>query len=110
MNKDTVELLRECDAGTKTAVNSFKEVLDNVQSQELMSLLQESLSEHQSIGDELHAILDKEGVAYTKLLADENKEFATQLEIKQAPTLVMIKDGEISKFAGVSDIKKALKV
>lgn len=61
MNKDTVELLKECDAGTKTAVNSFKEVLDNVQSQELMSLLQESLSEHQSIGDELHTILDKEG-------------------------------------------------
>ncbi len=61
MNKDTVELLRECDAGTKTAVNSIKEVLDNVQSQELMQLLQDSLSEHQSIGDELHAILDEAG-------------------------------------------------
>ncbi len=61
MNKDTTELLKECDAGTKTAVNSIKEVLDNVQSQELMQLLQESFSEHQSIGDELHAILDSEG-------------------------------------------------
>ena len=61
MNKDTTELLRECDAGTKTAVNSIKEVLDNVQSQELMQLLQNSLSEHQKIGDELHGILDKEG-------------------------------------------------
>lgn len=61
MKKDTVELLRECDAGTKTAVNSIKEVLDNVQSQELMALLQDSLSEHQSIGDELHRVLEKEG-------------------------------------------------
>ena len=55
-------------------------------------------------------LLDKEGISYTKLLADENKEMATQLEIKQAPTLIMVKNGEISKFAGVSDIKKALKV
>ena len=60
MNKDTIELLRECDAGTKTAVNSIKEVLDNVQSEELMTLLQESLQEHQQIGDELHTILDSE--------------------------------------------------
>ena len=56
------------------------------------------------------AILDKEGVPYKKLLADENKEFATSFEIRQAPTLVMIKDGQVQKFAGVSDIKKALKV
>ena len=61
MNKDTTELLKECDAGTKTAVNSIKEVLDNVHSQGLMTLLQESLSEHQCIGDELHTILDSEG-------------------------------------------------
>ena len=61
MNKDTIELLKECDAGTKTAVNSIKEVLDNVQSEELMTLLQESLQEHQQIGDELHTILDSEG-------------------------------------------------
>ena len=61
MNKDTTELLRECDAGTKTAANSIKEILDNVQSRELMQLLQNSLSEHQKIGDELHEILDKEG-------------------------------------------------
>ncbi len=55
-------------------------------------------------------ILDKVGVSYTKLLSNENKEMAIQLEVKQAPTLVMIKDGKISKYAGVSDIKKALKV
>ena len=51
----------------------------------------------------------KEGVNYTKLLANENKELAESLEIKQAPTLVMVKNGEVAKFAGVSDIKKVLK-
>jgi len=55
-------------------------------------------------------ILDKNGVAYTKLLADENKDMAMNFEVKQAPTLVVVKNGEVSKFAGVSDIKKALKV
>ena len=55
------------------------------------------------------AILDKQGVAYTKVYADENKELATAFEIKQAPTLVVAQNGTVQKFAGVSDIKKYLK-
>ncbi len=55
-------------------------------------------------------LLDKEGIGYTKLLANENKELAEALDIKQAPTLVIAKDGMVSKYAGVSDIKKVLKV
>ena len=54
------------------------------------------------------SLLDKAGVAYEKLLANEHAELATELGIKQAPTLVIIKDGQVSKFAGVSDIKKML--
>ena len=37
--ENTVNLLKECDAGTKTAVNSIKEVLDNVESEQLLTLL-----------------------------------------------------------------------
>ena len=55
-------------------------------------------------------LLEKNGVDYVKLLANENKEMATQLEVKQAPTLIVVKNGQMEKFAGVSDIKKALKV
>ncbi len=55
------------------------------------------------------ALLDKAGILYTKLLANENKELATALDIKQAPTLVVVEGGTVSKFAGVSDIKKYLK-
>ncbi|MEE0969135.1 MAG: ribonucleoside triphosphate reductase [Clostridia bacterium] len=55
------------------------------------------------------SLLDKAGILYTKVLANENKELATALEIKQAPTLVAVKDGNVSKYAGVSDIKKFLK-
>jgi len=52
------------------------------------------------------ALLDKAGIAYDKKLAEENADLAKELGIKQAPTLVVVKDGNVEKFAGVSDIKK----
>ncbi len=55
------------------------------------------------------ALLDKAGILYTKLLANEHKDLATSLDIKQAPTLVVVDGGNISKYIGVSDIKKFLK-
>ncbi len=54
------------------------------------------------------SLLDKAGVEYNKLLANENAELATALKIKQAPTLVVVKNGEVQKYAGVSEIKKIL--
>ncbi|MBQ1279283.1 MAG: ribonucleoside triphosphate reductase, partial [Clostridia bacterium] len=54
------------------------------------------------------ALLDKSGVAYEKLLANENVELVEAFGIKQAPTLIVIKGGEAQKYVGVSDIKKML--
>jgi len=54
------------------------------------------------------AVLDKAGVSYTKLLANENVKLTEGFGIKQAPTLVCVKDGVASKYAGVSEIKKML--
>ena len=56
------------------------------------------------------SILDKAGVQYEKLLANENAELATAFGVKQAPTLVVVKDGVAQKYSGVSDIKKMLSV
>ena len=53
---------------------------------------------------------DKAGVSYEKLLANENAELATSLGVKQAPTLVIQKNGTVEKISGVSDIKKHLGV
>ncbi len=55
------------------------------------------------------ATLDKAGVKYEKLLANENAELVEKFSIKQAPTLVVISGGEVAKYVGVSDIKKYLK-
>lgn len=57
----TINLLKECDAGTKTAVNSIKEVLDNVKSEELLTLLTGALSDHEDIGNEISEMLREAG-------------------------------------------------
>ena len=51
------------------------------------------------------ALLDKAGVHYTTLNANEEKELVDVYGVKQAPTLVVLKDGGFEKFRGVSDIK-----
>ncbi len=47
-------------------------------------------------------LLDKAGVSYVKLFAEDEPEKAKALNVKQAPTLIV---GD-QKFTGVSDIKK----
>ena len=51
------------------------------------------------------ALLDKAGVAYTALNANENKELVAQYGVKQAPTLVLLEGDGFASFRGVSDIK-----
>ena len=55
-------------------------------------------------------LLDRQGIAYEKLLADEHAALAEQLGIRQAPTLVVIKDGQAERHAGVSAIKQYLSI
>ena len=54
------------------------------------------------------ALLSKAGVAYTKVLAEENVALTESLGIRQAPTLVTAADGAIEKFVSVVNIKKYL--
>lgn len=56
------------------------------------------------------AFLDKAGVVYEKLYANDKPQLAAHYGIKQAPTLVVINNGEVAKYAGVSEIKKYLGV
>ncbi|MCR5373355.1 MAG: ribonucleoside triphosphate reductase [Solobacterium sp.] len=51
------------------------------------------------------ALLDKAGINYRTLNADEEAELVKEYGIKQAPTLVVLKDGGFEKYRGVSDIK-----
>ncbi|MCQ2435880.1 MAG: ribonucleoside triphosphate reductase [Clostridia bacterium] len=50
--------------------------------------------------------LEKGGVKYTKLIAEENPALVEKYGIKQAPTLVAVTDSGFEKFANVSNIRK----
>jgi ribonucleoside-triphosphate reductase len=51
------------------------------------------------------ALLDKAGVAYEALNADEQPELVNKYGIRQAPTLVIPTADGFEKYRGVSDIK-----
>lgn len=59
-NKDTIQLLKECDAGSKMAVSAIDDVLGKVKDSELLDLLIESKKHHEKLGNDLHSILNKE--------------------------------------------------
>ena len=50
--------------------------------------------------------LDDAGIAYDKVYANRDPEAAKQYGIMQAPTLVVIKDGNAEKIVNVSNIRK----
>ncbi len=49
--------------------------------------------------------LDKAGIGYEKLMADENPELVAKFGVRQAPTLVVIKGDEVETIANLSNIK-----
>ena len=51
------------------------------------------------------ALLDKAGVGYIKLLAEENAELVADFGIRQAPTLIVVNGDAYDKYVGVSEIK-----
>lgn len=58
-NNDTINLLKECDSGTKMAVASIDEVLEKIQDSELKQILSESKEHHEKLGNETHSLLLK---------------------------------------------------
>ncbi len=52
------------------------------------------------------SLLDKANINYQKVLAEQNIALTESLGIKQAPTLVVVKNGELEKFTMVPNIKK----
>ena len=56
-NKDTIHLLKECDAGSKMAVTSLDEVMEEVKNENLKQLLEKSKDHHTKLGNEIHSLL-----------------------------------------------------
>lgn len=59
IEKDTIKLLRECDAGTKMGIASIEDVLDHVKSEEFKSLLSNCKEEHERLEREITDLLEE---------------------------------------------------
>ena len=60
---DTIKLLKECDAGTKMAVESIDEVLEKVSDDGLKQLLQSSKAKHKELESEIEGLLAEHGAS-----------------------------------------------
>ncbi len=59
IEKDTIKLLRECDAGVKMGVSSIEDVLDYAHNEELRKYLADCKSEHDKLDSEIQQELDR---------------------------------------------------
>ncbi|MEE0059302.1 MAG: hypothetical protein UE295_00585 [Acutalibacteraceae bacterium] len=61
MNSDTINLLKECNAGCKSATNSMEQVLGYVNNDKLKNVINDYNDKHIKIGDECHSLLNRYG-------------------------------------------------
>ncbi len=59
--RDTIELLKECDAGIKMGISAIDEVLESVENDKLKRILEESKKEHEKYRQETENLLHKDG-------------------------------------------------
>ncbi len=57
INNDTIQLLKECDLGSKMAVSSIDEIMDEIRDSSLKQILSKSKEHHKVLGNELHSML-----------------------------------------------------
>lgn len=60
-DRDTIKLLKECDAGSKMAVTSLNDIFEKVENENLKKLLNETKDHHEKLGNEIHALLTEYG-------------------------------------------------
>ena len=61
VHEDTINLLKECNAGIKMGVSSIDEVLDDAENSKLNKILSSSKDEHSRLGDETRRLLNNYG-------------------------------------------------
>ena len=59
VEKDTIRLLRECDAGVKMGVSSIDDVCEYVENKEFKELLNDCRNQHDKLQTEISHLLDK---------------------------------------------------
>ena len=88
IEKDTVRLLRECDAGVKMGVDSIDSVIDRVKSHRLKSHLNRCKDEHEKLRREIQSSLDRFGDdgKEPSLMATGMAHMKTNMKLLKDPT------------------------
>lgn len=61
VNNDTIELLKECNAGIKMGISAIDGVMSRTTSNQLQSILYNSREKHERLGNETNKLLQKYG-------------------------------------------------
>ena len=99
VNKDTVELLKECNAGVKMGISSIDDVLSLVQDHEFKRKLQHCKTEHERLGDETRELLNnyedkgKEPNPFAKSMSWMKTNMKLSMETSDATISDLITDG-----------------
>lgn len=59
--KETISILKECDAGVKMALASLDDVWEHVQHSELRAILNTTRAQHQMVSREIQSLLEEYG-------------------------------------------------
>ncbi len=90
-NRDSIHLLKECDAGVKMAIQSVDDVIDDVESEKMRQLLIESKGHHEKLRQEIHTLLDQ----YDTEEKDPNPMATVMSWIKTNSKLMMNHDDKV---------------
>lgn len=61
MTEKEIKLLRECNLGSKMALDTLRRVLDDTKSDNLKALIEKTIASHESLGERLHELLSEVG-------------------------------------------------
>ncbi len=99
MSKDTIELLKECDAGITMGVSSINDVLSRVKNRELSYVLSLSKEEHEDLKNDALLLLKKHNSdgkspsAIAKAMSKIKTEFKLALSENDSTVCELIDDG-----------------
>ncbi len=94
-NSDSIELLRECNSGSKMAVSNIRNVLDDIKEEKLKRLLENYIHKHEEYGEELHAMLSANGIA------TEEPKASAKAMAKVVTSVKLLADGSVSQIANL---------
>ena len=111
IEQDTINLLRECDAGVKMGISAINETMDSTESEQLRSILGTSRKEHEKIQASIQSTLDRFGDEgkNPNPMAKAMSTVKTNMELMMKPTDATIADLIIDGCSmGIKSLSKYL--